>query len=208
MIKNRGLSLTEILIVIVILALLAALLFPVFANSKERAKIAPCTTNLRQISVALSTYASDNNDVMPRSLAELEANQEGIRSALVCISDVTTGANKAETERTGNKHSYFFMPPDPRFRTALANADSNHGVAYCVLHGEREAVQGEYLPKRDTTGLVLRLRRDGSIQHAKVGHMCSAPSPGGQLRGRQEWSLLSDTKCVDQFCYGLTETCP
>ena len=53
------------LVVISIIALLAALLFPVFASARGKARQAACASNLRQIGMALAIYAQDNDDLFP-----------------------------------------------------------------------------------------------------------------------------------------------
>lgn len=56
-------SLIELLVVIAIIAILAALLLPVLAKAKERARRKQCMNNLRQLGVGFSMYANDNNDL-------------------------------------------------------------------------------------------------------------------------------------------------
>jgi prepilin-type N-terminal cleavage/methylation domain-containing protein len=60
--RHRGFTLIELLIVIAIIALLAAILFPVFARSRENARRASCQSNLQQIGVALLLYARDYDE--------------------------------------------------------------------------------------------------------------------------------------------------
>jgi len=57
--KGKGLTLTELLIVLVILAALGALLYPVFINVRERARQAVCLSNLKQIGIGLHLYLQD-----------------------------------------------------------------------------------------------------------------------------------------------------
>jgi prepilin-type N-terminal cleavage/methylation domain-containing protein/prepilin-type processing-associated H-X9-DG protein len=60
---KRGFTLTEMLTVIAIMAILMALLFPVFSTSREKARQNACLTNLKQIGTALTAYAQDYDDV-------------------------------------------------------------------------------------------------------------------------------------------------
>jgi prepilin-type N-terminal cleavage/methylation domain-containing protein/prepilin-type processing-associated H-X9-DG protein len=61
---RRGFTLIELLVVIAIIAILAAILFPVFARAREKARQASCQSNLKQIALAGAMYASDY-DGMP-----------------------------------------------------------------------------------------------------------------------------------------------
>jgi prepilin-type N-terminal cleavage/methylation domain-containing protein/prepilin-type processing-associated H-X9-DG protein len=62
---RRGFTLIELLVVIAIIAILAAILFPVFARAKDAAKQSACLSNLRQIGTAFSMYLGDEDDRMP-----------------------------------------------------------------------------------------------------------------------------------------------
>jgi len=57
--KKSGFTLIELLVVIAIIAILAAILFPVFAKAREKAKQTKCLNNLKQISMGISMYAQD-----------------------------------------------------------------------------------------------------------------------------------------------------
>lgn len=61
----RGFTLIELLVVIAIIAILAAILFPVFAQAREKARQASCLSNLKQIGMATLMYAGDNDETFP-----------------------------------------------------------------------------------------------------------------------------------------------
>jgi len=61
--RSKGFTLIELLVVIAIIAILAALLFPVFAQAREKARQATCLSNIRQIALAALMYASDYDEV-------------------------------------------------------------------------------------------------------------------------------------------------
>lgn len=62
---RKGFTLIELLVVIAIIAILAAILFPVFAQAKEAAKKTSCSLNSNQINKGLLLYTSDNDDTYP-----------------------------------------------------------------------------------------------------------------------------------------------
>lgn len=63
--KPRGFTLIELLVVIAIIAILAAILFPVFAQAKEQAKKTACLSNMKQIGLAAMMYVNDSDGVYP-----------------------------------------------------------------------------------------------------------------------------------------------
>jgi prepilin-type N-terminal cleavage/methylation domain-containing protein len=65
---KRGFTLIELLVVIGIIALLAAILFPVFARAKASAKSTTCISNLHQIGVSMLLYMNDYDDFFPNAV--------------------------------------------------------------------------------------------------------------------------------------------
>lgn len=63
--KHRGFTLIELLVVIAIIAILAAILFPVFAQAREKARQTACLSNEKQIGLALNQYMQDYDGTMP-----------------------------------------------------------------------------------------------------------------------------------------------
>ena len=63
--KKKGFTLIELLVVIAIIAILAAILFPVFAKAREKARQSSCANNVKQISTGLAMYLQDYDEQLP-----------------------------------------------------------------------------------------------------------------------------------------------
>lgn len=73
--RENGFTLIELLVVIAIIAILAAVMFPVFTSAKEKAKYTGCISNLKQIGMAFSSYLDDNNAWYPNPARALKAGE-------------------------------------------------------------------------------------------------------------------------------------
>jgi len=64
---RHGFTLIELLVVIAIIAILAAILFPVFAKAREKARQTSCLANVKQFNLAILSYAQDYDETLPMS---------------------------------------------------------------------------------------------------------------------------------------------
>ncbi len=76
MLRRRGFTLIELLVVIAIIAILAAILFPVFAKAREKARQTSCLSNLRQLGTAFMSYAQDFDERLPFGMPGCNAGIE------------------------------------------------------------------------------------------------------------------------------------
>src|SRR5579871_6629432 len=63
--RNHAFTLIELLVVIAIIAILAAILFPVFAQAREKARAITCVSNEKQIGLAFMLYVQDYDETFP-----------------------------------------------------------------------------------------------------------------------------------------------
>src|SRR6266700_70386 len=63
--RRSGFTLVEVLVVIAVIVILAAVLYPVFAQARDAAQRASCLSNLRQLALAHQAYVQDYDDTLP-----------------------------------------------------------------------------------------------------------------------------------------------
>lgn len=80
--RNKGFTLIELLVVIAIIAILAAILFPVFAAARERGRQASCLSNVKQIALAIVQYSNDYKGYWPYCVDFEDKNNRGGEAAV------------------------------------------------------------------------------------------------------------------------------
>ena len=65
--RNKGFTLIELLVVIAIIAILAAILFPVFARAREKARTTNCLSNQKEIALGFKMYIGDYDEIFPHT---------------------------------------------------------------------------------------------------------------------------------------------
>src|SRR5690606_36200012 len=88
----KGFTLIELLVVIAIIAILAAILFPVFARARENARRTSCLSNVKQIGLGVMQYVQDYDEMYPRAV---QKNEQDSGLSNVSISDVSFSGDRA-----------------------------------------------------------------------------------------------------------------
>jgi prepilin-type N-terminal cleavage/methylation domain-containing protein/prepilin-type processing-associated H-X9-DG protein len=110
---SRGFTLIELLVVIAIIAILAAILFPVFAQARDKARSAACLSNVKQLASALMMYTQDYDEMLPHHAGDVQ--------------DFLNPANATSTWQRGvypyvKNDKVFACPSSPQAPTQPENA--------------------------------------------------------------------------------------
>jgi prepilin-type N-terminal cleavage/methylation domain-containing protein/prepilin-type processing-associated H-X9-DG protein len=83
--KKRGFTLIELLVVIAIIAILAAILFPVFAKAREKARQASCLSNTKQMGLAIMQYVQDYDEAYPPCKQHIDTSPYTYVSTIITL---------------------------------------------------------------------------------------------------------------------------
>src|SRR2546425_6474218 len=98
--RRTGFTLIELLVVIAIIAILAPILFPVFAQARDKARQAACLSNLRQICTGLAMYVQDYDERLPNCCQSGRACTWAVGGADTTGRSAQDGITKAAPSRT------------------------------------------------------------------------------------------------------------
>ncbi|MFA5506354.1 MAG: prepilin-type N-terminal cleavage/methylation domain-containing protein [Vulcanimicrobiota bacterium] len=124
--KNTGFTLIELMIVIAIIAILAAILVPNMVRARSRSQLTACTTNLRNIATALEMYNVDFSGRYPTDFGILTPNYiKVVPECPAAASDTYTSSytvtmipDSFEIFCDGSNHAGFTSPGFPKFDSA------------------------------------------------------------------------------------------
>lgn len=141
---RKGFTLIELLVVIAIIAILAAILFPVFANVREKARQTACVSNAKQLALGYLQYANDNDEAVP--IAFKASQSYGPKTEQY---NTTTDVNglpiggafgvptgiPAQLQPYTSSWDVFHCPDDPKMTAAEANGQQAAGETATTLAG-------------------------------------------------------------------------
>ncbi len=214
--SRRGFTLIELLVVMTIIGLLAALLFPVFAKARERARQTVCESNLHQIGLAIQMYQADHNGVLPEAFgdtSEIASDQRLGLDPLLPYEHASAiyHCPDASYHVDGMSGPFGKIYLDYNYRVAdLLNC--NHGLFPCgipsaIMKPEPMSVLIEDVQHCNSERLYIVLRENGSVSRVPEGQTQMwqyyeggwHPGIGGDPNRSQPWSVYPDEPWPPQF---------
>jgi len=114
--KRKAFTLIELLVVIAIIAILAAILFPVFSQAREKARQATCLSYKKNIGTAWSMYAQDYDERLPLFVV---FNVPGADGAPMSSCSLTAATAKSFPARRQGRGNFWLTPSTPLARQAM-----------------------------------------------------------------------------------------
>jgi prepilin-type N-terminal cleavage/methylation domain-containing protein/prepilin-type processing-associated H-X9-DG protein len=123
--KHKAFTLIELLVVIAIIALLAAILFPVFARARESARRTSCLSNLKQIGLGLMQYTQDYDERLPQAMYDTKETYSGTEIKPARSFYTSTGAFARDRYLTWMDFIYPYVKSTQIFVCPSASIDTS-----------------------------------------------------------------------------------
>lgn len=209
--RKIGFTLVELLIVLGIVAVIAAILFPVFSSVRRKARMTECASNLHQIGLALHQYANDSDGDYPPDDPLLSHNPHLVWTLLTpythnadvfhCPDAIGVIEKSRGYFYVYGSAPYFFSPG---FTLKAPRPGSGAVVAFCEAHTQRSGDGWALDAGGNEIGPLIVVREDGSTSQIQADQIepwiyhqgqwmprgSIVPQPGDWTRGRfpgEEW---------------------
>ena len=184
-------TLIELLVVIAIIAILAAILFPVFARARENARRSSCTSNLKQIGIGILQYVQDYDETYPRSRLQMRLTLDGCKSSI----HISKATRSFSAQVSRHRESSQLTPTIRRFRWQLRR----HGLLYQRLNFQSARRRFH----RSKTRQATKSLHWHHVRRPKP----TTPIEGSRFKGQQRYALTAnytnDTGEDGAYCYGI-----
>jgi prepilin-type N-terminal cleavage/methylation domain-containing protein/prepilin-type processing-associated H-X9-DG protein len=136
---KKGFTLIELLVVIAIIAILAAILFPVFARARENARRASCQSNMKNIALGFKQYIQDYDELYPIATASVAKNPK------------VGQLNWADQADPYIKSSQIFQCPSD----AAAVGATGNGLGYTYSYGYNSLLSSQNESAMNSSALIV-----------------------------------------------------
>jgi len=199
--KKKGFTLIELLVVIAIIAILAAILFPVFARARENARRASCQSNLKQLALGIFQYTQDYDEKYPLRWANRDATTTSF-TAPTTATAATADQGWVTIVQPYLKSAQLFQCPSetvaPGVDAAVGGADSTdywfnsvladqsqaavEAVAMTVMNGDGGSNHGAYYYDGCTVngGSATVTCDTSAVTEAYIANVGGSPSGHGR----------------------------
>lgn len=203
--RKYGFTLIELLVVIAIIALMAAILFPVFASAREKARQANCISNERQMGLALLQYVSDNDGGEPTwDPYYINMPTEGICGPYYVPGARTSTSCGSASSTADVATEYWYYVLAPYVKQGLTGSVKYAGIWHCLDDPLDESIYRSYGMNMgfffDTNGSDWDSYR--WLQEAKIDEPATCifvGDSGADGKLSRTWSYSTYTGYYNQF---------